>query len=108
MVAESGPGLNRLLDDAMRAAGTRNPPQILLILAAHWPGVRAEYGDLAYGLVLKEAGGILQTAMLAATATGLASCPLGTGNSRLFSSLAQVNPTEITSVAEMTLGTLPP
>jgi SagB-type dehydrogenase family enzyme len=106
-VAEDGSGLNRLLADAATAAASPNLPQMLLILSADMARVQPVYGGLSYSLVLKETGAILQTAMLAAAADGLAACPLGTGNTRLFSWLAGLDPQIETSVGEVMLG-LPP
>ncbi|MCV6585663.1 MAG: SagB/ThcOx family dehydrogenase [Marinibacterium sp.] len=104
-VAQSGAGLNRLLQDAARAAGVDELPQALLILAAPLPALRRAYGDLAYGLAVKEVGAILQTGMLAASAMDLAACPLGTGNSTLFAALLGADPLAWTSLGEMMLGT---
>jgi SagB-type dehydrogenase family enzyme len=103
-VAEDGPGLNQLMKDTAVAAATTEPPQMLLILSADFTRITPAYGDLSYSLVLKEAGAIMQSAALAAAAGGLAACPLGTGNSLLFSRLAGLDPTRETSVAEVMLG----
>jgi hypothetical protein len=55
---------------------------------------------------LKEVGAVFQVAMMAAAAMGLATCPLGCGDSLLLSKLVGVNPLNETSVGELTLGSL--
>jgi SagB-type dehydrogenase family enzyme len=105
-IGESGPGLDRLLADAAGAANVERPPQILLVLAARYGHTQRVYGDLSYSLILKEVGAVFQTAMMAAAAMGLSTCPLGCGNSLLFSELAGVNPLTETSVGELMVGSL--
>ena len=102
-VGEPGPGLDRLLADA---ANIDQPPQILLVLAARYWRTRRLYGDLRYSLILKEVGAVFQAAMMAAAAMGLGTCPLGCGDSVLFSELAGVDPLTETSVGELMLGSL--
>ena len=93
-VGEPGPGLDRLLADAAAAANVEAPPQILLVLAARYARTQRVYGDLSYSLILKEVGAVFQAAMMAAAAMGLGTCPLGCGNSLLFSELIGVNPAD--------------
>jgi SagB-type dehydrogenase family enzyme len=103
-VTEPGTKLDALLADAAAAAGLDGLPQILVVLAARFERTARWYGDLSYSLILKEAGAVFQTAMLAAAAMGLAACPLGCGNSIEFSELAGLDPLVETSVGEMILG----
>jgi SagB-type dehydrogenase family enzyme len=103
-IREPGPGLDRLLDEAAGAADVGRPPQILLVLAAQYFRMRRAYPDLSYSLILKEVGAIFQVAMMAAAVMGLAVCPLGCGNSLLFSQLAGTNPLSEPSVGELMLG----
>ena len=105
MVAESGSALNQLVYDAANAAGVSEPSQVLLILSARFAKTRRIYEDLSYSLILKEVGAVFQTAMLSATAMGLSSCPLGTGDAAAFSSLAGLDPLAETSVGELIFGT---
>jgi SagB-type dehydrogenase family enzyme len=105
-VREPGPGLDRLLADAAGAANVDQPPQILLVLAARYWRTRRLYPDLSYSLILKEVGAVLQAAMMAAAAMGLGTCPLGCGDSLLFSELIGVSPLTETSVGELMLGSL--
>jgi oxazoline/thiazoline dehydrogenase len=105
-VGSSGRELDRLLIGAAGAANVDRPPQILLILAARYSQTRRLYGDLSYSLILKEVGAVFQAAMMAAAAMGLGTCPLGCGDSLLFSELAGVDPLTETSVGELMLGSL--
>jgi SagB-type dehydrogenase family enzyme len=105
-VGGPGPGLDRLLADAAGAASIDQPPQILLVLAARYWRTRRLYGDLSYNLILKEVGAVFQAAMMAAAAMGLGTCPLGCGDSLLFSELTGVNPLTETSVGELMLGSI--
>jgi oxazoline/thiazoline dehydrogenase len=105
-VREAGPGLEHLLADATAAANLDRLPQILVVLAARFDRTGRWYGDLSYSLILKEAGAVFQTAMMAAAAMGLAACPLGCGDSLEFSALAGLSPLIEPSVGEMILGSL--
>jgi oxazoline/thiazoline dehydrogenase len=103
-VGEPGTGFDRLLADAAEAANVEGPPQILLVLAARYWRTRRVYGNLSYSLILKETGAVFQVAMMAAAAMGLAACPLGCGDSLLFSRLLGVDPLIESSVGELMLG----
>jgi SagB-type dehydrogenase family enzyme len=105
-VSGAGPGVDRLVADAAGAANLDRLPQILLVLAARFTCTRRVYGDLGYSLILKEVGGVFQTALMAAAAMGLAACPLGCGDSLEFSRLTRVDPLIETSVGELILGSL--
>jgi SagB-type dehydrogenase family enzyme len=103
-IGPPGPGLERLLWNAAGAANIDQPPQMLLVLAARYARTRRVYGDLAYSLILKEVGAVIQTALMSAAAMGLAVCPLGCGDSLLFSDLTGVDTLTETSVGELMLG----
>ncbi|WP_247455861.1 SagB family peptide dehydrogenase [Bradyrhizobium sp. 166] len=108
LIAVGGPGLGleRLLADAAGTANVDESPQILLVLTADYRRMRLLYEDLSYSLILKEVGAVFQVAMMAAAAMGLGTCPLGCGDSLLFSELIGVDPTIETSVGELMLGSL--
>jgi oxazoline/thiazoline dehydrogenase len=101
-----GPRVDGLLADAAAAANVEQLPQILLVLAARFARTQGVYGDLSYSLILKEVGAVFQAAMMAAAAMGLATCPLGCGDSLQFSELVGVDPLTETSVGEMIVGSL--
>jgi SagB-type dehydrogenase family enzyme len=105
-VGEAGPRFARLLADAAGAAAVELPPQILIVLAAQFGRTQPTYPDIGYNLILKEVGAVFQAAMLSAAAMGLGACPLGCGNSLLFSELVGIDPLIESSVGELMLGSL--
>jgi oxazoline/thiazoline dehydrogenase len=103
-VAEPESAFDRLLTDAANAAGVELPPQILVVFAAEYVRTQRIYPEISYSLILKEVGAVFQVAMMAAAAMRLSACPLGCGNSLLFSQLVGVNPLIESSVGELMLG----
>lgn len=94
----------RFLDQATRSWGGRYPkPQVLVTLAARVPRVAWQYERMAYRVVLLNAGALLQTMYLVATAMHLAPCAVGNGSPALFSELTGLDPFEETSVGEFAL-----
>jgi SagB-type dehydrogenase family enzyme len=59
-------------------------PQILITIAARFNRVAWKYSAIAYSLILKDVGLLLQTLYLTATDLGLGGCAIGTGNIDLF------------------------
>lgn len=59
-------------------------PQILFTVAARFPRVAWKYSGIAYSLILKDVGVLLQTLYLTATDMSLGGCAIGTGNIELF------------------------
>jgi SagB-type dehydrogenase family enzyme len=72
---------------AMDAAG---PPQILMTIAARFDRVAWKYSSIAYSLVLKDVGVLIQTLYLVATEMGLAGCAIGTNNIDLFARMTGI------------------
>jgi SagB-type dehydrogenase family enzyme len=69
---------------SMDAAG---PPQILITIAARFNRVAWKYSGIAYSLILKDVGLLMQTLYLTATDLGLGGCAIGTGNIDLFAKM---------------------
>jgi SagB-type dehydrogenase family enzyme len=59
-------------------------PQILFTVAARFDRVAWKYSAIAYSLILKDVGVLLQTLYLTATDMNLGGCAIGTGNIELF------------------------
>jgi SagB-type dehydrogenase family enzyme len=59
-------------------------PQILFTIAARFDRVSWKYSAIAYSLILKDVGVLLQTLYLTATDMNLGGCAIGTGNLELF------------------------
>jgi SagB-type dehydrogenase family enzyme len=63
------------------------PPQILITIAARFNRINWKYSAIAYSLILKNVGVLLQTLYLAATDMGLGGCAVGTSNIDLFAKM---------------------
>ena len=63
------------------------PPQILITIAARFNRINWKYSAIAYSLILKDVGVLLQTLYLAATDMGLGGCAIGTSNIDLFAKM---------------------
>ena len=62
-------------------------PQILFTIAARFPRLAWKYSAIAYSLILKDVGVLLQTLYLTATDMNLGGCAIGTGNIELFAKM---------------------
>lgn len=80
------------------------PPPVVIILAARFQRTQWVYPSIAYSLILKDTGVLLQTMYLVATAMGLAPCAIGSGCSDLFARCAGTHPAVESSVGELALG----
>jgi SagB-type dehydrogenase family enzyme len=63
------------------------PPQILITIAARFDRINWKYSAIAYSLILKNVGVLLQTLYLMATDMGLGGCAVGTSNIDLFAKM---------------------
>lgn len=63
-----------------------------------------KYASIAYAVILKDVGVLLQNMYLVATAMGLAPCALGSGDSDLFAKAAGIDYLVEASVGESMLG----
>jgi SagB-type dehydrogenase family enzyme len=92
-----------LLPDAAAAMGVEDLPQALVVIAARFPRIAWKYGTLAYSLMLKDVGVLLQTMYLSAAAMGLGACALGAGDAAVFAAASGLDPEHETSVGELSL-----
>jgi SagB-type dehydrogenase family enzyme len=76
--------LEAQLAGAAFAMGVSAAPQVLITIAARFARVAWKYSALAYALILKDAGVLMQTFYLMATDMGLGGCAIGTANVALF------------------------
>ena len=77
----------------MRAAfamGAPAAPQILVTIAARFARVSWKYSAIAYELILKDVGGLMQTFYLMATDRGLGGCAIGIVNIDLFAKMTGI------------------
>jgi SagB-type dehydrogenase family enzyme len=82
--------LASLLTGAAGAMGVGAPPQILITIAARFGRVSWKYSSLAYSLILKESGVLMQTLYLMATDLGLGGCAIGSTNIDLFARMTGI------------------
>jgi SagB-type dehydrogenase family enzyme len=101
------PDVDLLLRSGMTGAIIATPPQVMLVLTARFAKVAWKYETMAYAVMLKHVGVIIQTLYLVATAMGLAPCGLGGGSAEMFARASGVDPLVEGSVGEFLLGTAP-
>ena len=83
--------LDALLAGAEFAMGAAAAPQVLITIAARFGRVSWKYSSVAYSLILKDVGVLLQTLYLMATDMGLGGCAIGTNNIDLFEKLTGID-----------------
>ncbi|PRX60682.1 SagB-type dehydrogenase family enzyme [Nonomuraea fuscirosea] len=100
-------GAERVLLDAARSmSGARARPQVLLLVTARFERLMWVYEGLAYALILKNLGVLVQTMYLVATAMGLGGCALGSSAPRAFQRISGADPLREDVVGEFMLGTV--
>jgi SagB-type dehydrogenase family enzyme len=75
------------LKAAELAMGASAAPQILITIAARFRRVSWKYSAIAYALILKDVGVLLQTLYLMATDMDLGGCAIGSTNIDLFAKM---------------------
>ncbi len=80
-------------------------PHVVLVIGASFSRVQSAYEAIAYALILKEVGALMQTMSLVAEAMGLAGCALGWGDAAMFARAAGLPALGHGSVGEFALGT---
>jgi SagB-type dehydrogenase family enzyme len=84
------PELDALLREAAFAMDAPALPQVLITIAARFGRVSWKYSSLAYALILKDVGVLIQTLYLMATDMGLGGCAIGTANIELFARMTGI------------------
>jgi SagB-type dehydrogenase family enzyme len=79
--------LDALLKGVTYAMGVSAAPQILITIAARFGRVSWKYSSIAYALILKDVGALMQTFYVMATDMGLGGCAIGTTNIELFAKM---------------------
>jgi SagB-type dehydrogenase family enzyme len=82
--------LEAMLTGAEFAMDAPAAPQILLTIAARFGRVSWKYSGIAYALILKDVGVLVQTLYLMATDMGLGGCAIGTTNIDLFAKMTGI------------------
>jgi len=96
--------LEALLTGAEFAMGAASAPQILITIAARFGRVSWKYSSVAYSLILKDVGVLLQTLYIMATDMGLGGCAIGTNNIDLFAKMTGIEFHVEGSVGQFALG----
>ena len=76
-----------MIGSAAYAMDAPGPPQILLTIAARFNRIAWKYSAIAYSLILRDVGVLLQTLYLTAADLGLGGCAVGTSNIDLFAKM---------------------
>ncbi len=79
--------LEALTEAAAFAMDSSGPPQVLITVAARFGRISWKYSAIAYSLVLKDVGALIQTFYLMATEMGLGGCAVGTTNIEQFAQM---------------------
>jgi SagB-type dehydrogenase family enzyme len=82
--------LDAQLGAAEFAMGVPGTPQILITIAARFDRISWKYSSIAYSLILKDVGVLLQTLYLTATDMGLGGCAIGSTNIDLFARMTGI------------------
>jgi SagB-type dehydrogenase family enzyme len=96
--------LDAMIGTAAYAMDAPGPPQILITIAARFDRVAWKYSAIAYSLILRDVGVLLQTFYLMATDIGLAGCAVGTSNIDLFAKMTGMEFHVEGSVGQFALG----
>ena len=86
----AGNMLDASLVAAASAMGVETPPQILITIAARFGRISWKYSSLAYSLILRDAGVLLQTFYLMAMDLDLGGCAVGIANIDLFARMTGI------------------
>jgi SagB-type dehydrogenase family enzyme len=84
------PEFEALLKGAELAMEASAAPQILITIAARFGRISWKYSSIAYGLILRDAGVLIQTLYLMATDMGLGGCAIGSINIELFAKMTGI------------------
>jgi SagB-type dehydrogenase family enzyme len=103
-VAAPAGSVQSLLDEAALGWGAANgTPQALLVITARLPVLAGRYEAIAYRLALLEAGCATQVLTQAATALGIATCVLGSGDGELFARASGLPEWQQPAIAEIAI-----
>jgi SagB-type dehydrogenase family enzyme len=70
--------------------GAPTAPQILITIAARFGRMTWKYSSIAYSLILKDVGALIQTFYMAAIDMGLGGCAIGSTNIDLFAKMTGI------------------
>jgi SagB-type dehydrogenase family enzyme len=82
--------IEAMLSGAELAMGAPAAPQILITITARFGRISWKYGSIAYALILKDVGVLMQTLYLMATDMGLGGCAIGSTDIDLFAKMTGI------------------
>jgi SagB-type dehydrogenase family enzyme len=82
--------LEAALMKAAFAMGVAAAPQVLITIAARFGRVSWKYSSIAYALILKDVGVLMQTFYMMVTDMGLGGCAIGVVNIDLFAKMTRI------------------
>ena len=82
--------LEALLTEARHSMDAPDAPQIVITIAARFGRMSWKYSSLAYALILKDVGVLIQTFYLTATDMGLGGCAIGSTDIDLFAKMTGI------------------
>ena len=82
--------LEAMLKGAKFAMGAPGVPQIVVTIAARFGRISWKYSAIAYALILKDVGVLMQAFYLMAAEMSLGGCAIGTGNIDLFARMTGI------------------
>lgn len=96
-----------LIRDTAQAMAGEQLPQVVLVLAARFGALMGKYREMGYSLILKHVGVVMELGYLVAAAEGVGICALGSGDPERFAAVTGLDPLVVSSVGEISLGSLP-
>jgi SagB-type dehydrogenase family enzyme len=90
LIGPGTPEFEALLTGAEFAMDAPAAPQILITIAARFGRISWKYSSIAYALILKDVGVLMQTLYMMATDMGLGGCAIGITNIDLFAKMTGI------------------
>ena len=106
-IAVPASALDALLTRAKYAMGAPAAPQIVITIAARFGRISWKYSSIAYALILKDVGVLMQTFYLMATDMGLGGCAIGSTDIELFAKMTGIEFHVEGPVGQFALGRAP-
>jgi SagB-type dehydrogenase family enzyme len=89
-ISARAPEFEAMLKSAVFAMDASSEPQVLITIAARFNRISWKYSAIAYALILKDVGVLIQTFYLMATDMGLGGCAIGSNNIDLFAKMTGI------------------
>jgi len=106
-LGSSSDGVQEILRTAQHTWGEAcGLPRGVIILVASMPAIAAKYENIAYRLLLLNAGIIFNSIYMIAAAANIGVCALGTGDSKSFARISGLDEAAHFAIAEMAVAGL--